>query len=110
MATGSKAFENPLISHARMRAMYRALVETRALAPRLGRARRLPRGLEACWVGTAIALEPGDLTSDQRGTAAIQHIRNVGQRATDSGPRPSVLKHLDDRPMAVSYTHLTLPT
>lgn len=85
-----------------MRAMYRALVETRSLAPRLGRERRLPRGLEACWVGTAIGLHPGDLTSDQRGNAAIEHIRNVGQRVSDSAPRPSTLKHLEHRPMPVA--------
>jgi len=104
MSMGSKAFENPLISHARMRTMYRAMVETRARAPRLGRNRRLPRGLEACWVGTAIGLEPADLTSDQRGTAALQYIRDAGQRTKDKGPAASSLRALEDRPLAVAET------
>lgn len=99
---GSKAFENPLISHARMRAMYRAMVEMRALASRLGPTCRLPRNLEACWVGTAIGLEPTDLTSDQRGTAAVQYIRAAGQRTLDKGPAASALKALGDRPLAVA--------
>jgi hypothetical protein len=110
MAMGSKAFENPLISNARMRAMYRAMVELSALAPSLGRNRRLPRGLEACWVGTAIGLEPSDLTSDERGTAPLQYIRDAGQRPRDSGPAVSSLRSLDDRslPLAKSASERLL--
>jgi TPP-dependent pyruvate/acetoin dehydrogenase alpha subunit len=81
MAMGSKALESPLISHARMRAMYRALVETRLL---LKQARVRPlRGAEACCVGAAIDLREGDLTSDAgkpHEQALIAHIRAVGQR------------------------------
>jgi len=73
---GSKAFESPLISHARMRAMYRALVEARVL----GRGRVWPRGLEACWVGTAIDLKDGDLVSAGRGQWLVDHVRGVGAR------------------------------
>lgn len=102
MPTGSKAFENPLISHARMRAMYRAMVEIRGLAPVLGRERRLPLKLEACWVGTAIGLEPGDLTSERRGDTALQHIRTVAQRATDSSAPRKVAKHLSGFALPVS--------
>jgi TPP-dependent pyruvate/acetoin dehydrogenase alpha subunit len=84
---GRKAFENPLLGHARMRAIYRALIETRLLAPHLGEA-ALPTGLEACWVGTAIDLRPGDLASDHRGGALIEHIRAAGLRQ-GSGALPS---------------------
>ena len=76
MAMGSKAFESPLISHARMRAMYRALVETRALSKRNG----FPKGTEACWVGTAIDLKPGDLTSPGGRSALIDHVLRAGSR------------------------------
>ena len=80
---GSKAFESPLISHARMRAMYRALVETRALSERAGRgpAGKLARGLEACWAGTAIDLKSGDLTNQNAGSALIEHVLRVGRRS-----------------------------
>jgi len=80
MAMGSKAFESPLISHARMRAMYRALVETRVLSERASRAAKFAKGLEACRVATAIDLKPGDLTSEDGGTALIQHVLRVGAR------------------------------
>ena len=74
------AFENPLISNARMRTMYRALVETRALGSNLGRGRRLPKGLEACWVGTGIDLSHSDFTSNSTGGALNDYIRAVGKR------------------------------
>ena len=96
MATASEAFENPLIGNARMRAMYRALVECKVLAPHWGRARRLPNKLEACWVGTAIGLEPGDLTSDRRGDAALLHIRSVARLTTDGGPPRNTVKQLSE--------------
>ena len=80
---GSKAFESPLIPHARMRALYRALVEARLLSASLpGRsaAFALAKGREACWVGTAIDLKPGDLTSEPVPGALIQHIIRIGER------------------------------
>ena len=83
---GSKAFESPLISHARMRAMFRALVETRLLSERAAKTRNavhlLPRRFEACWVGPIIDLKPGDLTSLPRATWLADHIRAVGARPT----------------------------
>ena len=83
---GSKAFESPLISHARMRAMFRALVETRLLSERAAKTRNaihlFPRGLEACWVGPVIDLKPGDLTSLPRAAWIADHIRAVGARET----------------------------
>ena len=77
---GSKAFESPLIGHARMRALYRALVEARGLGR--GRAAGLawPRGFEACLAGTAIDLKDGDLVSAGAGTWLIDHVRRVGAR------------------------------
>ena len=83
---GSKAFESPLISHARMRAMFRALVETRVLSERAGKGRNaihlLPKRLEACWVGPVIDLKAGDLTSLPRASWLADHIRAVGARET----------------------------
>jgi hypothetical protein len=69
----SKAPESPLIGHARIRALYRALVELRALAP----------DSLACLVGTAIDLADGDLISErdsQRDAVLLGHVRAVGQR------------------------------
>ena len=65
MPKTAKSYENPLIPHARMRALYRALVEVRVLGEHQPRAQRVPKGLEACWVGTALDLKDGDLTSDR---------------------------------------------
>ena len=88
MAMGSKAFESPLISHARMRAMYRALVETRLLSKR----GVFAKGTEACWVGTAIDLKPGDLTSEDRGSALVKHVLGVGTREAARAANAADLK------------------
>ena len=77
---GSKAFESPLISHARMRGMYRALVETRLLGQRAGKGAGWPRGFEACWVATAIDLKDTDLTSVPRAAWLVDYVRRVGKR------------------------------
>ena len=93
MAMGSKAFESPLISHVRMRAMYRALIELRALAHQLKD--RSFRNLEACYVGTAIDLNDGDLISDTGSThepLLLEHIRTVGRREAAAAPTPATLK------------------
>jgi hypothetical protein len=93
MAMGSKAFENPLISHARMRAMYRALVEVRVLAEQ-AKIRSL-RGVEACWVGTAVDLKEGDLTSDAGGKqepVLLEHVRAVGRREAGGAVTAAGLK------------------
>ena len=93
MAMGSKAFESPLISHVRMRALYRGLVEVRAM---LGK-RHSARGLEAVWVATAIDLEEGDLTSDggKPGEAImLEHVRAVGRRAEAGAPKAADVRRL----------------
>ena len=94
---GSKAFESPLISHARMRAMFRALVETRVLSERAAKTRNaihlLPRGLEACWVGPIIDLNPGDLTSLPRASWLANHIRSIGARSTANAASTSNVRN-----------------
>lgn len=95
MAMGSKAFESPLISHVRMRAMYRALAEVRMLAER-AKVRSL-RGVEACWVGTAIDLKDGDLTSDAgaaQQAVLLEHVRAVGRREAGSAATAPELKRV----------------
>jgi len=79
---GSKAFESPLISHARMRALYRALVEARVLGERKGRgaATGWRRGFEACWVGTAVDLKDGDLVSVESAAWLVDYVRAVGAK------------------------------
>ncbi len=74
------SFENPLIPHARMRALYRGLIELRVLGERLPRAERVPAGLEACWVATALDLHDGDLTSDLAANALPGFIRRIAAR------------------------------
>ena len=97
MAMGSKAFESPLISHERMRAMYRALVETRALVGK----RRALKGNEACWTGAAIDLREGDLVIDRGAPGEallLDHVRAVGAREGAAAPAAAELhriaKHL----------------
>ena len=92
---GSKAFESPLISHARMRAMYRALVEVRGLTERV-KIRSL-RGAEACWVSTAIDLKDGDLTSDAgaaQEAVLLEHVRAVGRREAAAAVKNPELKRI----------------
>jgi hypothetical protein len=94
---GSKAFESPLISNVRMRALYRALVETRVLGERASKGRGAiggwPRNLEACWVATAIDLKPGDLTSLARGWWLLEHVRALGERATAQAATTSEVRY-----------------
>ena len=66
-----------------MRAMFRALVETRALSEQAGKKLGLPGKLEACWVGTAIDLQPGDVASGLLTGAYGSFIRAVGARKMD---------------------------
>jgi hypothetical protein len=101
MGMGSKAFESPLISHARMRALFRGLLEVRGIAAR--RKLRGFRGVEACWVATAIDLKEGDLTSDggaSHEAALLEHVRSVGRRVAGGPVQASglraVLKQLDE--------------
>ena len=81
--SASKSYENPLLGHARMRAMFRALVETRALSEKAGTKRGLPRKLEACWVGTAIDLRTADVASGLRAGAYGAFITADAARKAD---------------------------
>ncbi len=84
---GSKAFESPLIPHARMRALYRGLVEARSLT------RKKLRNLEACWVASAIDLKPGDLTSIAKDAWLLDYIRALGKReAARAATRSDIAK------------------
>lgn len=87
---GSKAFESPLISHLRMRALYRALVEVRAGAGRLG-ARRLPPQLEACWIAPTIDLRATDLVL---GGEHSGYIRAAGMRPAAGVATASAVRSL----------------
>ena len=78
---GAKTFENPLLSHARMRGLYRGLVEVRAL-------KLVPRGLEACWVAGAIELGVGDLVFSVGGERAADYVRALGGRRGKGAPKP----------------------
>ncbi len=101
MPKAAKSYENPLIPHARMRALYRALVETRVLSERLPRVQRIPKGLEACWAGTALGLEEGDLTSDRAATSLPGYVRAIATRAGNAAPRrPQVEALLSAVPQA----------
>ena len=73
----TKPHENPLIPHARMRGLYRALVEARLLGKRNA---GWPRNFEACWAATALDLREGDLTSDSQAPWLTTHVRALGQR------------------------------
>ena len=73
---GSKAFESPLVSHARMRALYRSLVEVRELG-QASQGRGLPKGTEACWVGSALEMRDGDLSSAAGYEWLVAHLRRA---------------------------------
>lgn len=93
MGMGSKAFESPLISHARMRALYRGLVEMEGLLGSKSEA----RGLEAAWVATAIDLHQGDLTSDSGGggeAALLDYLRRLGARPAGGPVRAGDVKRV----------------
>ena len=81
----SRSFENPLLSHARMRGMYRGLVETRAL-------KLVPRGLEACFVAATIDLHPGDFALTTLGPRAPAYLRELGARTGSGSPRASAVR------------------
>jgi hypothetical protein len=89
---GSKAFESPLIPHARMRALYRGLVEARALTG--GKLRKF----EACWVAPAIDLKPGDLVSTQANAGLLDYIRALGGREAARAASRSDIAKIDKTP------------
>ena len=77
---GSKAFESPLVSHARMRGLFRAVVEARELSRVAGRGRGWRKGMEACHAGTALDLKDEDVVSDPHTAWLTDHIRRLGKR------------------------------
>ena len=91
----AKAFESPLISHARMRALYRALVEVRGLRERLGDVDlSSARGLEASLVSTAIDLHPDDLTSSAGGESLPDYVRALSLRTGNGAASSRTVKRL----------------
>ncbi len=84
-----------------MRAMFRALTETRALSEQAGKKRGLPRKLEACWVGTAIDLQAGDVVSGLQAGAFGSFIREVGVRKTDRAATRQEFRRAAERAAAV---------
>jgi TPP-dependent pyruvate/acetoin dehydrogenase alpha subunit len=81
----SKSFENPLLSHARMRGLYRGLLEVRAL-------RLVPRGFEACLVAVCIDLRLEDFVFSNFGQKAAAYIRQLGARTGNGAPRPASVR------------------
>ena len=95
----AKTFENPLLSHARMRGLYRGLVEVRAL-------KLVPRATEACHVAAAIGLDEGDIVFATRSRSAAGYVRALGTRKGRGAPgardlkRASELKAQDEQAFA----------
>lgn len=94
--------ENPLIPNERLRQIYHAMTQARALekvVPRKKRGRTGAKitgthGLEACLVSTAAELGAGDLVSDALTGGVMEYLRGVklktvlcGGKATYSGRR-----------------------
>jgi TPP-dependent pyruvate/acetoin dehydrogenase alpha subunit len=111
--------ENPLVPNAKLRQMYVAMAEARALDEYVaglkgrfkepkglkGRRRMISiRGQEACRVSTAIDLEPGDLVSDcQAGvvmellagakvSSLLKHLAGLGSGKNSSGKNATGVK------------------
>jgi acetoin:2,6-dichlorophenolindophenol oxidoreductase subunit alpha len=118
----TKVYENPLVPNAKLRQMFVAMAEARALddhitgmQQRVKTRRKLDstRGQEACRVSTAIDLGPGDLVSDSQvgvvmeliaGAKAGSLVKGVGEihsgekskRANAPGTSGRVLPWIDD--------------
>jgi len=76
--TEAVAGENPLISNARLRQIYRAMMQARALGKALPKAKRGKTcGLEAALVSTAVDLGPGDLVSDALAGGVVDFLRGT---------------------------------
>ena len=82
------SWENPLIPNARLRQIYIAMAQARALEkalPRVKRGRAIGLatkttgtfGLEACLVSTAADLGPGDLVSDALAGGVVDFLRGM---------------------------------
>jgi len=76
--TEAVAWENPLIPNARLRQIYRLMMQARALEKALPRAKRgKTHGLEAALVSTAADLGPGDLVSDALAGGVVDFLRGA---------------------------------
>jgi TPP-dependent pyruvate/acetoin dehydrogenase alpha subunit len=70
--------ENPLIPNARLREIYRAMMQARVLGKALPKAKRgKTRGLEAALVSAAAALGPCDLVSDALAGGVVDFLRGT---------------------------------
>ena len=70
------AYENPLIPNRRLRQIYLAMLQARALDGALPRTQRgLTAGLEACLASTSVDLRPDDLVSDSLAGGALDFLR-----------------------------------
>ena len=85
-----KPYENPLTPNATLRALYRAMVELRAVAfPRQTR-KSLPQ--EAAYAASVLGLLPGDLTSSSLPVPLLDHLRAIPARpGTGASKRPYLL-------------------
>jgi acetoin:2,6-dichlorophenolindophenol oxidoreductase subunit alpha len=79
----SKIYENPLVPNTKLRQMYMAMAEARALDEHIAKMQRRVKGRrrvesthgqEACRVSTAIDLGPGDLVSDSQTGVVMELI------------------------------------
>jgi hypothetical protein len=78
MAEGTDAnaaWENPLMPNARLRQIYLAMMQARALARLLPARQRASLGLEACLVSPVVDLGPGDLVSDMLAGEVMEFLR-----------------------------------
>lgn len=73
------SWENPLMPNARLRQIYLAMMQVRALARAVPhrRGQQSTRGLEACLVSPAVDLGPTDLVSDVIGGGVIDFLRGT---------------------------------
>jgi hypothetical protein len=90
-ANTTAAWENPLMPNARLRQIYLAMMQSRAVARvRPGkRGERSTLGLEACLVSPAVDLGPGDLVSDVLTGATVEFLRTAPSAGSKSKRRLS---------------------
>jgi acetoin:2,6-dichlorophenolindophenol oxidoreductase subunit alpha len=86
----SGIYENPLVPNTKLRQMYLAMAEARALDEHIAKMQRRVkgrrriesnRGQEACRVSTAIDLGPGDLVSDSQAGVVMELIAGAKTRS-----------------------------
>jgi TPP-dependent pyruvate/acetoin dehydrogenase alpha subunit len=92
MTASGTTWENPLMPNARLRQIYLAMMQARALAQAVParRGERSTVGLEACLVSPTVDLGPGDLVSDVLRSRVVDFLR--GAPATHSKRRRMTVK------------------